>query len=241
MMRWPSLEVLLALATVITLAIPGAARAQACHHGVVEDGVIRWRTTLAQAGSLVGPLPADVSVESIEGGVARLEGGRLAGVSAEGPGPIVLVTRQAIGDAEEVVLRPPLVSAPQRIMLTAREGGRTSFAPALDGPVERHVGYHASPEIDGGTRAWLDGWCGPRERSVATYVRDVGYDDLRGAVVRDTERRGSLLWIGWLVLGLGAVGGVVAWRRLAARAAIERADVVIEERFRSLERQGPPR
>ena len=129
-MRWCSVELAAAIALVAMAAPASSVHAQACHRGVVEDGAIVWRSTIARSSALVGALPDDVALESIEGGVARLEGGRVAGVDASGGAPIVIVTRQSIEEDGEVTLRPPLVSEPQRIVLTARQGSRVSFAPA---------------------------------------------------------------------------------------------------------------
>ncbi|AKF03046.1 hypothetical protein DB32_000195 [Sandaracinus amylolyticus] len=202
----------------------------------MDGDAITWRTTMVGSASLVGPLPPDVSVVSIEGGALSPERDRIE--ATPGAREVVLITRQSIDARDDVlVLRPPLVTSAQRIVIAARDGDRVSFAPALDGPIERHVGHHSSTGIDDPTRAHLDAWCGSRGRGVPTYVRALSWDDVRGELVRAEERRGSLLWIGWLVLGAGVIAGAIGYRRLAARAQIERADAVIESRFRTLARE----
>ncbi|UJR84575.1 hypothetical protein [Sandaracinus amylolyticus] len=209
------------------------ASAQVCHRGDVDADAITWRTTMVGSAPLVGPLPPDLSVVSIEGGA--LSRGRDRIDATAGAPEVVLVTRQSIDTHDPtVVLRPPLVTSAQRIVLASHEGGRISFAPTLEGPIERHVGHHRSSGIDDPTRAHLDAWCGPRDRDVPTYLRALSWDDVRGELVRAEARRGSLLWIGWLVLAVGAIAGAIGYRRLAARAQVERADAVIESRFRTL-------
>lgn len=234
-------ELALAVFAIVCASTSVRASAQACHEGRVDGDGIRWRTTILVPSARIAPLSSDVALESVEGGTARYEGGRLVGIDASGGGePVVLVTSQSIhGNA--ITLHPALVDAPQRIVLTSRDGERIGFVPALDGPIERHVGFNSARDIDGQTRAQLDAWCGPHERAVPTFVRDVREGDLRGDLVRASEQRGSLLWIGWLVLAFGVIGGLLGYRRLSARAQLERADAVIEGRFRHLERTEPPR
>lgn len=148
----------------------------------------------------------------------------------------MLITRQSLA-AGAIELHPPLLLGPQRIVLGARNGERVDFVPVLDGPIQRHVGHHASRGIDPRTRAALDRACGARERMRATYVRDVTYDELEGEIVRAEDRRAPLMWTGGLLLLFGALAAVIAYRRLEARAQIEHADALIDQRFRALENE----
>lgn len=227
----------LAALTLASLVCTSLARAEVCHEGVVGEGEIRWRTVLFGDASLIEPLPDDVALESIEGGTARLEGGRVVGVDATLV-PTVVHTRQSI-DGTEVVLHPPLVEGTARIVVTGVGEERVDFAPAIDGPIERRVGHHASRGVGDVERAALDRLCGAPGRSRPTFVRGVRYEDLRGALVRAEDRRGLVLAIAAVLAIAFVIGAVLAYRRLGARARIEHAEAVIDERFRELERSAP--
>jgi hypothetical protein len=229
----------LAALTLASLVCTSLAHAEVCHEGVVSDGEIRWRTVLFGDASLLEPLPDDVALESIEGGTARVESGRLVGVDAELV-PTVVRTRQSIEGAD-VVLHPPLVEGSARIVVTGVGEDRVDFAPAIDGPIERRVGHHASRSVGDAERAALDRLCGSPGRSRPTFVRGVRYDDLRGALVRAEDRRGFVLSLAAVLAIVFVVGAMIAYRRLGARARIEHAEAVIDERFRELERTAADR
>jgi len=189
-MRWSSTEggarVWIALAAVATSVIATSpASAQVCHSGNVEDSAIVWRTTALDSTRFVAPLPDDTQVESIEGGTLVREDGRVVGLERlAGSRAVVLVTRQRL-DGENVTLRPPLAPELQRVVLAGSGGESVSFAPALDGALERHVGYHASHDLSWQTRRAVDGSCGASDaHAIPIYVMPTSGDELRGTLVR---------------------------------------------------------
>lgn len=214
-----AVELALALGLLIT---PGLARAQTCHHGVVHEGWIVWETESSGATLLA---PAG-SIESMEGGV--LEDGAIVRHAAAAA--VHLRTRQRVDGA----LRPPLVAGPQRITLATPRGEPVTFEPHLDGPIERHVGYSRTAGVDRAARRWLDGACGSAV-GVPLYVEADGPIELAGTLSPPSARRQALLWLGGAVLLVVSLGGALAYRRLHERAAVERADALLEERYRRLE------
>src|SRR5687768_16651872 len=100
-MRWFAESLIAVAAMLSSAAITSQARAQACHDGTVDGQSIRWRTTMATSASLIGPLPDDVELDSIEGGRLRQLGERIVGVDVlSESGHVVLVTRQTISGDE---------------------------------------------------------------------------------------------------------------------------------------------
>lgn len=210
----------LAIAMVIGVAaMPGLASAQTCHHGVVDGDVIEWETRTVSAALLSPPR----GLELIEGG--SLEDGEL-----RSPSTMRLRTRQPF----DGVLRPPLVRGAQRITLSSPSGEPVAFEPDVGGPIERHVGYAATPGLEREARRRLDVACGEVE-GVPLYVDAARSVELRGALASPSERRQTLLWVGGLLLLALSVGGGIAYRRVRDRAAVERADALLEERYRALE------
>lgn len=218
----------------IVFGILPRASAQVCHEGRLDGSVMYWHSTYFGDASFVGPLPSDLTLVGIDHGNIREEHGHMVGVIKTGANPVVITTRQPISE-DEGALHPPLTSLPQRIILVSESGSSVVFAPLLEGPITRHVGYHASRGIDEHTRAELDLWCGSYERGVPIYVRDIGYSALQGQIIRPEERGNYFLRFGWIVLVMGAIGAFLFYRRLMAQAQIERAEALIEGRFRALE------
>jgi len=200
-------------------AMPGLAHAQTCHHGVVDGDTIEWETRTVSAALLSPPR----GLESIEGG--SLEDGEL-----RSPSTMRLRTRQSF----DGVLRPPLVRGAQRITLASPSGQPMAFEPDVDGALERHIGYATTPGLEREARRRLDEVCGEVE-GVPLYVDAARPVELRGALASPSARRQTLLWVGGLLLLALSVGGGIAYRRMRDRAAAERAEALLEERYRALE------
>lgn len=213
------------LALALVALAPGLAHAETCHHGVVQDDTIVWETR-STAATLLSP----ISVDSIEGGTIED-----AAIVPRASSTMVRVrTRQPIGQA----LQPPLVRGPQRITLASPSGEPVAFEPRLDGPIERHVGYSASAGIERADRRRIDLACG-RAAGIPLYVHAEAPLELAGTLSRPEKRQRALLWIGGVLLVAAGIGGVLSYRRVRDRAAAERAEALLEERYRALDREGP--
>ena len=207
--------------------------AQVCHRGAVGDTGVLWESTFFGPATFVGPLPDDVVIERVDGGTLVTDARGTVGVDRAGGGLIVLVTRQTA--SELATLHPPLVATPQRVLLTTDSHELVAFTADERSGVDGYVGYAASAGIGERARRVLDEVCGPSDRAARIYVEASSYDELRGRVVRASDRRDAMAAIMGSVLIAGLVIGVLAYRRLAGLARLEQADALLDRRFRELE------
>ncbi len=219
----------LAIFLALLLAAAQASADDACHDGVIEEGAIRWVSSM-RAGAEPIVVPRELEIERIEGG--RL--GADSTVVAPQGSRVRVVSRQRLLDRGHVTLRVPRSRGAQRITLAAgRE--RVRFEPELDGPLTRHVGYITTAAMSAGTRERLERRCGaPPSRSLSIFATG---DEarLRGAISTRSERRAPFAWLGGALLLVGLIAGAFVYRAFGRRAAIEHADALIRERFGELE------
>jgi hypothetical protein len=122
------------------------------------------------------------------------------------------------------------VHGAQVVTLRAATGEPISFAPDATSSIERRIGHLASRGLDRQTVAVLAGHC-DASAAGAIFVEPSGWSELRGTVTRTSDHRRQLTWIASVVLLVATIGGALGYRRLAARAELERAEALIAERF----------
>lgn len=214
-----------ALIAVLLSAAPAAAQEASCHDGVAYEGGIRWRSHLPIDGtSAPVVVPRELEVEHIDGGYVDE---RSVIIPTSALGGVVVVARQPVADRADVTLRPPFTAGPQRITLDV------PFAPRVDGPIARELGYFAAPGVTREQRRFLAWRCGEAPRgSTVLYVQA---ERPRGAWRSREERTSGVLFVGAALLAVALVAGALLYRAFGRRAALERAELILNQRFDALE------
>lgn len=221
-------------------AIAAASVLGAQHDGAVVGDEIVWRSRMAIDGGGEVPLrvtlPAHVAVDVVasDATVLRDAAGRAVGLRVPAGYRIVeLATRQR---ADVDALHPPLVATTERVAL----GAGARFTPAPDLGIEARIGRYAAHDVGARDDAHLERTLGRPARRGDSLPILLGPDT--SASLRARGLVGDLV-VGDahkapLAAGLALVAACVAAalalvvRALGRRAALERADAVIEREWR---------
>jgi hypothetical protein len=121
-----------------------------------------------------------------------------------------------------------------------------SFRPTLGPSLELRVGYFADPSLRHGEHESWDRslrFVPVPSPSTTLYFRNAhGFKDGISGGLGPASNIQRVGW-GWagLVLGLALGGSWIAYRRLARKASVERAEADLEAEFRTLEKESASR